>query len=391
MDGLPACAVTCLLQVGNSSSCDPADSQCLCSDTTLSTALQGCIYQACTIKDALTTKYLAELGCGVQPHASTDYYIVLSTIFLAIAFICVLLRWTSRVIVTHLGFDDLAIGLALCIAIAIGAIAYPTVVRDGGLGKDIWNVPFDDITRIVYLFAISTILYPPCIALIKISMLLLYLRLFPGYYIRIATITTLTLTTCWGLIYTFITIFQCKPRTYMWMKWDGEHEGTCLDQHAILYSHAITNIILDVVVIALPLPTLLRLSLSIMKKLGICLMFVIGLVVTVISILRLTTSLGFLTSPNPTREFIPVSIWSFLEIDLGIICACLPGIRALIKYLFRSSKPAEQHSPAASQTQIATCNISNDTTPKSFRLSLSFSSRGRSRGREGDFVSLQDV
>ncbi|KAL4869920.1 hypothetical protein BDV12DRAFT_195922 [Aspergillus spectabilis] len=382
MDGFPACAVACLLQVGNATSCDLSDPQCICTDNNASTALEACIFQACTIKEALTTQRLSEISCGNTPHASTDVYVVLSTLFLAIAFLCVLLRVTGRIVLSKIGPDDCVVGLALCIAIAIGAIAFP--IRDGGLGKDIWNVPFDDITRIVYLFAIATILYPPCIALIKISMLLLYLRLFPGYYIRVATITTLVLTTCWGLIYTFMGIFQCKPRNYMWMKWDGEHEGECLDQNAILVSHAIINIVLDVVVIALPLPTLLRLNLSWMKKLGVCFMFVIGLVVTVISILRLTTSLGFLTSSNPTRDFIPVSIWSFLEIDLGIICACLPGIRALIKYVFPSSKIRD--SPEPSRTRIE-----SHTTYKSFRLSLSFSTRGRSRGRSGDFVTLQEV
>ncbi|KAL4880274.1 hypothetical protein BJY04DRAFT_219272 [Aspergillus karnatakaensis] len=382
MDDLPACALTCLLQAANASSCALTDPACLCSDSTVNTPLEACIYTACTIKEALTTKRLSELQCGVTPHASTDLYVILSTVFLVLAIICVLLRVAGRVIVTHVGLDDGAVGLALCIAIAIGAIAFP--IRDGGLGKDIWHVPFDDITKTVYLFAIATILYPPCIALIKISMLLLYLRLFPGYYIRLATLTTLAITSCWGIIYTLMGVFQCKPREYMWERWDGEHKGQCLDQHAILMSHAIINIVLDVVVIALPLPTLLRLNLSLTKKVGVCMMFVIGLVVTVISILRLTTSMGFLTSSNPTRDFIPVSIWSFLEIDLGIICACLPEIRALIQYLFPSSKT--QDSPEPSHTRIA-----SHTTPKSFRLSLSLSTRGRSRGRTGDFVSLQDV
>jgi hypothetical protein len=50
-----------------------------------------------------------------------------------------------------------------------------------------------------------------------------------------------------------------------------------MDEQAILMSHAIINIVLDVVVIGLPLPTLLRLKLGRDKKVGVCVMFVIGI------------------------------------------------------------------------------------------------------------------
>jgi hypothetical protein len=172
-------------------------------------------------------------------------------------------------------------------------------VHNAGLGTDFWNIPFENITRTLYvrtliflppsglpnasnqhrfqLFAIVVNLYPPTIALIKISMLLLYLRLFPSTTLRIATITILTLTAIWGLVYTLINVFICNPRNYAWEQWDGEHEGKCMDQQAILMSHAIMNIVLDVVVIALPLPTLLRLKLGRDKKVGVCVMFVIGI------------------------------------------------------------------------------------------------------------------
>jgi hypothetical protein len=171
-------------------------------------------------------------------------------------------------------------------------------VHNAGLGTDFWNIPFENITRTLYvspslfppthptpteltsvvqLFAIVVNLYPPTIALIKISMLLLYLRLFPSTTLRVATITILTLTALWGLVYTLINIFICSPRSYAWTQWDGEHEGKCMDQQAILMSHAIINIVLDVVVIGLPLPTLLRLKLGWNKKVGVCVMFVIGI------------------------------------------------------------------------------------------------------------------
>lgn len=36
-----------------------------------------------------------------------------------------------------------------------------------------------------------------------------------------------------------------------------------------------------------------------------------------------------------TESFATIGIWSALEIDLGVICACLPGMRLLISYSLR--------------------------------------------------------
>jgi hypothetical protein len=37
---------------------------------------------------------------------------------------------------------------------------------------------------------------------------------------------------------------------------------------------------------------------------------------------------------NPTWEFFDVSLWSVIEINVGIICACMPSLRLLLVHLF---------------------------------------------------------
>ena len=56
--------------------------------------------------------------------------------------------------------------------------------------------------------------------------------------------------------------------------------------------------------------------------------------VTVMSILRLRSLVTFSATPNKTWEFFDVSIWSTIEICVGIMCACLPAIRLLLVRLF---------------------------------------------------------
>ncbi|KAL2867422.1 uncharacterized protein BJX67DRAFT_381124 [Aspergillus lucknowensis] len=330
----------------------------------------------------IATKQLTQTDCRQTAQAPTDIYIILGTLFLAVALVCVLLRLAGRLIGSKLGWDDLTIGLASSLAIAIGALSFP--IRDGGLGKDIWNIPFDDLTRTFHLFAIAQNLYPPTLALIKMSMLLLYLRLFPGRKLRIASIFFLVFTTCWGIVFTIIAAALCTPRSYMWTAWDGEHKGKCIDKSAILISHAIINIVLDAIIIGLPLPTLIKLNLSTNKKVGVCLMFLVGTLVTLISILRLTTTMGFLDSTNPTRDLIPVCIWSFLEINLGILCACMPGIRACLRIIW--SAITGRFEPS----EISHEETEGQIPSKSFQLSTRWMSPGRERTRERNFVALDE-
>ena len=52
--------------------------------------------------------------------------------------------------------------------------------------------------------------------------------------------------------------------------------------------------------------------------------------VTVVSILRLQTLVQFGNSANPTWDNFDVANWSTIEINVGIICACMPSLRLML-------------------------------------------------------------
>lgn len=52
------------------------------------------------------------------------------------------------------------------------------------------------------------------------------------------------------------------------------------------------------------------------------------------SILRLQSLISFAATNNSTWEFFSVSLWSTIEIAVGMICACLPTVRLLFVRLF---------------------------------------------------------
>ena len=81
----------------------------------------------------------------------------------------------------------------------------------------------------------------------------------------------------WGFSFVIVAIFVCKPISYLWTQWDGLHEGQCLNDAAYVWTNAATNIALDIWVLAIPLWELRKLQLHWKKKIGVALMFSIGI------------------------------------------------------------------------------------------------------------------
>lgn len=126
------------------------------------------------------------------------------------------------------------------------------------------------------MFFIGGIFYTIGVALIKIAFLCFYLKLFPSRAFRKVAYPLLGICFVYGVVFTFLFIFQCSPVSYTWMQWDGEADGKCLDFDLGAVIHAIINILLDVVIFILPLTQLWGLNLSRKKKIHVMLMFSVG-------------------------------------------------------------------------------------------------------------------
>jgi hypothetical protein len=76
-----------------------------------------------------------------------------------------------------------------------------------------------------------------------------------------------------GIVYILLPAFECLP---VRSAWDRSVPGKCLNLSAVIYSGASTSIILDFVIIALPIPELKTLNLTLKKKITLGLMFSVG-------------------------------------------------------------------------------------------------------------------
>jgi hypothetical protein len=100
-------------------------------------------------------------------------------------------------------------------------------------------------------------------ALIKVSLLFQYLRIFDKGNMRLVCIFLLVFVGLWGTAYTLLAWFPCNP---IWGYWTWATSNTCwaygsirpAEFYATYTSHAVLNMLLDFFVLAIPVPLYFR-------------------------------------------------------------------------------------------------------------------------------------
>jgi hypothetical protein len=238
-----------------------------------------------------------------------------------------------------MGWDDWSIMVTQVNGIAMAVIGIYGLAGHG-MGRDLWTLSFDAVTVLLQYFYLTEVLYFINITFLKMSILFFYMRIFNTPGTNKLLWASQAFNAIFGLTCSLVAIFQCAPIDYNWYRWDGEHQGTCLNFNAIVWTNAIIGITFDLWMLAVPLNKLRSLNLGWKKKVAVGLMFCAGTLVTVVSILRLTALKSFADSQNFSWDSWDNCFFSGLEIGLGTICACMPtGCAALMKVLsiFKSS------------------------------------------------------
>jgi hypothetical protein len=102
------------------------------------------------------------------------------------------------------------------------------------------------------------------------------------------TYVVIALNVGYMIAFVLISIFQCRPLPGAWLRWDGEENFQCNHINAQGWASAVINMVLDIIVMALPLKQLYKLNLSIKKKSYVICMFSLGILFVGPHIIHLT-------------------------------------------------------------------------------------------------------
>lgn len=122
------------------------------------------------------------------------------------------------------------------------------------------------------------VLYSTCRQLVRLSILFFYHRILGRIPLarRLIQYTFALIIAC-CIAFDLAIIFACTPIDYFWTRWDGEHDGHCISINGLLWAGAIIAIVIDIWVMLIPLPFIMRLKLSVRKKILAALMFAFGI------------------------------------------------------------------------------------------------------------------
>ncbi|KAG6042402.1 hypothetical protein E4U39_006011 [Claviceps sp. Clav50 group G5] len=281
------------------------------------------------------TKSITSMSCGLPIRDKSRTYVTISNTFGALSAVLVLQRFAYKIWAgLDLGLDDWFTLVTLISGVPSTVMNAKALVTNG-IGRDIWTLTPSQITNFARYFFVMELLYFFQVAALKLALLFFYMRIFPAVTVQRLLWGTVAFTALYGLVFVFAGSMQCRPVRYFWTKWDGEHSGSCINVNGLAWSNAIISIVLDCWMLAIPLWQLASLHLSLKRKICVGLMFFVGTFITVVSILRLRSLVKFGTDAmNPTWEFFGVGLWSTIEINVGIICTCMPTVRLLLVRLF---------------------------------------------------------
>jgi hypothetical protein len=120
------------------------------------------------------------------------------------------------------------------------------------------------------------------------------------------------------------------------------------------------NILTDFWILALPVRTLWTIHRPNREKVGLIFVFGLGIFSTIASIVRLHSIRIYTESKDPFYDAVPINLWSMIEVNIGIWCATIPALKALISknqrersrtgaYAYHSSDKSGAKISAASQ------------------------------------------
>jgi hypothetical protein len=72
-------------------------------------------------------------------------------------------------------------------------------------------------------------------------------------------------------------IFGCTPVDHFWHSWDDQHHGHCISLNAVFWAGAAIDISIDLWILFIPIPFIMRLKLSLRKKILSGIMFGFGI------------------------------------------------------------------------------------------------------------------
>jgi hypothetical protein len=128
----------------------------------------------------------------------------------------------------------------------------------------------------------------------------------------------------------------------------------------------------------LPVPNILQANLNGLKKSGLLATFFVGFAATASSAVQLYFLVKKVeTTTDPTWDYLDIALWRVTEMDLSIICCCMPMLAGLFRRAFRTVNWSDKVSELYNNTSFSNSSKSGNRSVVSSHWSAKSSTNAR--------------
>lgn len=232
--------------------------------------------------------------------------------------------------------DDYLIFVSWSLYTAVTVVAYVFIMGAGGKHTSLLTheqrrlMPAAEVPAWQYgskIFMLGQMLYASIVWSLKFNMLFFYRRICRGLWVEKLIIPAIGLVAVTGTAILLIFTLTCRPFYKLWQVWPdpGDH---CVPQNYVFFlSVLIMNMTTDLAILLIPIPVIAPLKASITKRLGLYVLFGMGIFCMLAAILRVV----FVFELNESGIS---AMWSIREDFVAIFVGQAPMVRPIFSRSF---------------------------------------------------------
>ncbi|OKL60390.1 hypothetical protein UA08_04240 [Talaromyces atroroseus] len=254
-------------------------------------------------------------------------------------------------------------------------------VTGGSFGRHAWDVLLGAFTKPqLVLSLLVEITGPLAICAVKVSVLILYLRIFSVLrWMRIVSIGSIIVITAWHLSMSIAFAAMCAPSPSAGASQldflSAYVSSTCTHTRVLVVFQGASNVAIDLFLLVLPLPAIWSGQMPLRRKLATSAMFSIGLSACASSIIGLVYRVRFyrIGSDN-TYLVVPLWATAIAEEAAGVVVCCLPAAAVVFRSVrqrptgYKRSEDSANSNYSQLYSRSSSNRIWSDTEADSYAL-----------------------
>ncbi|KAI0861224.1 hypothetical protein F4860DRAFT_476338 [Xylaria cubensis] len=270
----------------------------------------------------ITANFTDPPNLNTYAHASLSLFLILSTVAVAGR---IYARW-FYLKCAHLGDYLLVISYLLyvaCVALVWKMTDFP------GLFVHQWDFIVRDLITFLHISFVVSNVFVVCLPTLKVAICLEWIHLFSPKGTRNFVFWTSHLVIWLNVVFYFISLvltnIACTPYERSWNKL---LPGSCTrsDTAKTNLASAVINFVSDIIIFIIPQRTIWNLQMPLKKRLGVSVVFAVGIFAITAATVRLVFSEKRDSSSDFTYTFSAVSITALTEGLCGLLVVCIPAI-----------------------------------------------------------------